>query len=74
MSKLDKVKAQISFLEKCVFFSGVITITMTGWVMTSSDMNTQQRILVAFMIILLGIGGLLSFFRMQRLTNQLEDL
>ncbi len=74
MSKLDKVKVKISFLEKFVFFSGVIIITMAGWAATSPDMSFQQRIYIAVMISILGIGGTLSFFRIWSLMNELEDL
>jgi len=74
MSRLDKIKAEISFHEKMFFAALAVVIGLIGWA-ASNFLNTPSFIL---MLILIGvfassIFGVFQYRFIKRLIKELED-
>jgi len=74
MSKLDKIKAEISFHEKMFFAALAVIVGLTGWT-ASNFLNTSVFILLlAFLgTIASVIYGIFQYRFIKRLIKELED-
>jgi len=75
MGTLDEKKAEISLLEKLLFVSFAILITLIGWIATNFETASTALLITALAAVsVIGIFAAYTYNQIRKLIRELRDL
>ena len=74
MSKLDRIKAEISFHEKMFFAALAVLLSIIGWSVSHYEKISSYILMAALIGLFLSLGyGLWNYKKIKKLLMELED-